>query len=122
MAATEDASLSVETDQVIDADRHRIEQLFGNLYRNAVEHGGPTVTVTVGGLDNGFFVADNGPGIPEEERERVFEPGYSTKSRGTGFGLDIVNQIAEAHDWNVVVEESSEGGARFEITGVDANS
>jgi len=115
---TEDATLLIESELVIEADRDRVEQLFANLYRNAVEHGTPTVTVSVGGSDDGFFVADDGPGIPKESREDVFEPRYSTTSGGTGLGLDIVRRISEAHGWDVSAEESRDGGARFEFTGV----
>jgi signal transduction histidine kinase len=73
----------------------------------------------VGRLDNGFFVEDDGPGIPEEMREKVFEAGYSSEEEGTGLGLSIVGTIAEAHGWTVSVTEGREGGARFELTGVD---
>ncbi|GGL67705.1 PAS domain S-box protein [Halocalculus aciditolerans] len=66
----------------------------------------------------GFFVADDGPGIPEGERDRVFEPGQTTAPDGTGFGLAIVKEIADAHGWTVRVTESESGGARFEFTGV----
>ena len=86
---------------------------------DAVEHGGRDVTVTVGDLDRGFYVADDGPGIPEEERDRVFESGYTTAKEGTGFGLSIVAEIAEAHGWEVRATESADGGARFEVTGVE---
>jgi len=79
------------------------------------------VTVTVGAIDGrGFYVADDGPGIPEEDREDVLESGYTTSQDGTGFGLAIVSEIAEAHGWSVEVTESGAGGARFEITGVTA--
>ncbi|OYR85148.1 two-component sensor histidine kinase, partial [Halorubrum distributum] len=61
----------------------------------------------------------DGPGIPAEDRDRVFESGYTTTSDGTGFGLDIVSQIADGHDWAVSVTESADGGARFEFAGVD---
>jgi PAS domain S-box-containing protein len=104
---------------VIEADRSRLKQLFENLYRNAVEHGGDDVTVSVGGMSGGFYVADTGPGIPEDEREAVFEAGYSTSEDGTGFGLRIVEQIAEAHGWELAVTEGERGGARFEFTGVE---
>jgi signal transduction histidine kinase len=77
------------------------------------------VTVTVGDLDGGFYVADDGPGIPPDERDDIFDAGYSTSVEGTGFGLNIVQRIADAHDWSVDVTESQSGGARFEITGVD---
>jgi PAS domain S-box-containing protein len=86
---------------------------------DAVEHAGEGVTVTVGALEDGFYVADDGPGVPESERERVFESGYSTAEEGTGFGLAIVAEIVQAHGWAVEVGESAAGGARFEITGAD---
>jgi PAS domain S-box-containing protein len=113
---TRQATLDVDTSQVIEADRSRLQQLFENLYRNAVEHGGDDVIVSVGAMDDGFYVADTGPGIPESDREKVFEAGYSTNEDGTGFGLRIVQQIAEAHGWEITVTESEDGGARFEIT------
>jgi signal transduction histidine kinase len=79
-----------------------------------------TSTVRVGAIDReGFYVEDDGPGISESERERVFETGYTTASAGTGFGLAIVEGIAEAHDWEVAVTSSGDGGARFEVTGVE---
>ncbi|MFB6078318.1 MAG: sensor histidine kinase, partial [Halarchaeum sp.] len=102
------------------ADPSRLGQLFENLFRNAVEHGGDDVTVTVGDLDDGFYVEDDGPGIPADEREVVFEPGYSNEADGTGLGLAIVEQTAAGHDWTLTVSESSAGGARFEITGVES--
>ncbi|QWC20260.1 ATP-binding protein [Halorubrum sp. 2020YC2] len=87
----------------------------------AVEHGGGEVTVTVGALadSDGFYVADDGRGIPEDEREQVFETGYTTTTDGTGFGLNIVAEIADAHGWSVRVVESETGGARFEVSGVE---
>ncbi|MFT4882294.1 MAG: PAS domain S-box-containing protein [Salinirussus sp.] len=116
---TELGTLNVDVSRVVEADRSRLQQLFENLYRNNVEHGGADVTVSVGAMDNGFYVADTGPGIPDSEREAVFEAGYSTNEDGTGFGLRIVEQIADAHGWGITVTESDRGGARFEVTGVE---
>jgi signal transduction histidine kinase len=76
------------------------------------------VTVTVGGLPDGFYVADDGEGVPPADRDRVFERGYTTGD-GTGLGLSIVEQIVGAHGWSVRATESEDGGARFEITGVE---
>jgi PAS domain S-box-containing protein len=118
--ATADATLVMNTEQTIRADPTRLAQLCENLIRNAIEHGGEEVSVTVGELENGFYVADDGPGIPPDDRESVFESGYSTAANGTGFGLSIVSEIADAHGWDVTVTESEAGGARFEITGVES--
>jgi PAS domain S-box-containing protein len=118
---TEQATLDVETDRVIRADRNRFRQLLENLFANAVTHGGADVTVRVGALDDGFYVEDDGPGIPESERDDVFAAGYSTADAGTGFGLRIVDEIVTAHGWRIELTEGSDGGARFEITGVEAH-
>jgi PAS domain S-box-containing protein len=116
---TADATLTVETEASIEADADRLQQLFENLYRNSVEHAGSDSEVVVTDVEpsgrNGFSVADDGPGIPADDRERVFEHGYSTDSDGTGFGLSIVQSIAEAHGWSVTATESEFGGAKFDI-------
>ncbi|WP_049936343.1 hybrid sensor histidine kinase/response regulator [Haloplanus natans] len=133
---TDGATIDLRTDRTIRADPSRLQQLLENLVRNSVEHGstgnrtksgdsvehGTTddgVTVTVGDLPDGFYVADDGPGIPEAERDRIFDAGYTTSQDGTGFGLRIVEQVAEAHAWDIEVLERDGGGARFEITGVE---
>jgi PAS domain S-box-containing protein len=115
----EDASLDIVDDGTIQADPGRLRQLVENLFRNAVEHGGDAITVTVRVEDNGFSIADNGSGIPEAERDNVLDAGYSTAQDGTGFGLSIVRQVADAHGWDVTVGESDSGGAHFAVTGVD---
>jgi PAS domain S-box-containing protein len=128
-----------------EADPDRLRELLENLFRNSVEHGRPEpyedvvaansrdrrppddaidherLTVTVGTMATengatGFYVADDGQGIPEGERDSVFERGYTTATDGTGFGLAIVEDIAEAHGWTIGVTESGQGGARFEFT------
>lgn len=117
--ATADATLSVEQMQPAMADRDRLRQLLENLMRNAIDHGGTGVTLTVGELTSGFYVADDGSGIPDAEQAQVFESGYTTSQDGTGFGLAIVKEIADAHGWEIRVTDGTDGGARFEITGVD---
>jgi two-component system OmpR family sensor kinase len=131
---TSGATLVCETDQTLYADRNRLTAVLENLIRNAVEHGatsgqtasddatgGGSVTVTVGELPEGrgFYFADDGEGVPESAREEVFESGYSTAEDGTGFGLAIVRDIVGAHGWSVQVTDSEDGGARFEVTGVE---
>jgi signal transduction histidine kinase len=130
---TTGAALVVETDSVVEADPSRLRQALENLFRNSVEHGSAggrpqtgdaaehdspevTVTVTVGDLTNGFYVADDGPGIPDGAHERVFELGETSSEDGTGFGLAIVERIVDAHGWEVVATAGEDGGARFEVT------
>ena len=121
---TADATIAVETDLVVAADRSRLRQALENLFVNAVEHAGPEVTVTVGALGDGdgFYVADDGPGIDPADREEVFEAGVTSDPEGTGFGLKIVAEVAEAHGWTVELAESEGGGTRFEFRGVDVES
>jgi len=102
---------------------------------DAVEHGstsnrpaddeaGPSVTVTVGDLPAGFYVADDGVGIPPGEREAVFEAGYTTAAQegGTGLGLAFVQELADVYDWECTVTESATGGARFEFRDVERDA
>ena len=116
---TGDAELRVDVDLRVRANTGRLKELLENLFDNAIEHGGPDVTITVGATDDGFYVADDGPGIPPEERESVFQAGYSNAADGTGLGLAIVRDVADAHGWSISVEESEQGGAAFRITGVE---
>ncbi|MFC6939346.1 PAS domain S-box protein [Salinirubellus sp. GCM10025818] len=118
---TSGATLVVDTERTVHADASRLRQLLENLIRNAVDHGGTNVTVTVGDLDDGFYVADDGPGIPPEKRDAVFEVGYSTNREGTGFGLAIAREVADAQGWEIDVTASEAGGARFDLTGVDTS-
>ena len=113
--ATGEASLDVVSEVTIDADPDRLVELFENLYRNAAEHAGDAPTVTVGPLEDreGFFVADDGPGVDDDIDP--FDTGVTTSDEGTGFGLPIVESIAEAHGWSVSVTKSANGGARFEF-------
>ena len=133
------AVLEVETDRVIRAQRNHVQHLLENLFRNAVEHGAaglgrndesgaergdPTVTIRIGDLPDaaGFYVEDDGRGIPESERGTVFEAGYSTDEAGIGLGLTFVGQLVDAYGWDCEITESETGGARFEFTGVETVS
>jgi signal transduction histidine kinase len=116
---TGEGTLTVESSGRLVADAGHLRQLFENLFRNAVEHGTGAPAVRVGLLDDtaGFYVADDGPGIPTEDRQKVFQSGYTTSDTGTGFGLRIASEITEAHGWHIAAVESERGGARFEVTG-----
>jgi PAS domain S-box-containing protein len=113
------ATLAVADGRRLVADEDRLLRALENLYRNAVEHAGPGVRVEVGAVADGFYVADDGPGIPERRRDAVFETGHTTADDGTGFGLAVVRRVVEAHGWEVAVTEADDGGARFEVRGVE---
>ncbi|UPV73227.1 PAS domain-containing sensor histidine kinase [Halorussus limi] len=101
---TGDAALSVAESAAFSADSSLLAHVFENLFRNAVEHG--ATTVTVGAFEGGFYVEDDGPGVPSADRDAVFEANYSTTADGTGLGLAIVKQVVDAHGWSVRVTES----------------
>ncbi|TKX52357.1 HAMP domain-containing sensor histidine kinase, partial [Halorubrum sp. SP9] len=67
------AALFNNAERSILADKSRLKQVFENLFRNSIEHGGSDVTVTVGELDDGFYIEDDGPGISSEEYDDIFE-------------------------------------------------
>jgi len=114
---TGDATLSVGDLPTVEGDADRLRRLFENLFRNAAFHGGDDVSVRASVFENGFYVADDGPGVPDEMKSEVLEMGVSTaKDRGgTGFGLAIVSEIATGHGWSVEVRDAASGGARVEI-------
>lgn len=116
---TDDATLSLALrDTHIEADADKLLNVFENFFRNSIEHGGDTVTVGTLNDADGFYVEDDGPGIPADKRDEVFEHGFTDSESGTGFGLSIVQTIVEAHGWTVRVTQSEDDGARFEIAGV----
>lgn len=116
---TGNASIDVGDVPEIEADPDRLAALFENLFRNAIQHGGREVTVTVGATPEGLFVEDDGAGFVVSDPDALFDRGYTTTDRGTGFGLSIVRSIVRAHGWEISAGESAAGGARFGITGLE---
>ncbi|THE63271.1 PAS domain S-box protein [Salinadaptatus halalkaliphilus] len=134
-------TLTADSSMRVLASRGRLRQLLENLLQNVVSHGSPaetaesarassdstsvaaingtTLTIRVGALPGGFYLEDDGVGIPESDRPQVFEQGFTSKPAGTGLGLAIVARIVDAHGWAITVTESEAGGARFEVTGVE---
>ena len=119
-AGTEGGRLVVGTEARVRGDRGRLRQAFENLFRNAAEHAVPDggagdrsadprtdggedagLTVVVTATEEGFLVADDGPGIDPTHREAVFDPGFTTREDGTGYGLDIVREVVESHGWTI---------------------
>ncbi|MBZ0119440.1 MAG: HAMP domain-containing protein, partial [Sandaracinaceae bacterium] len=110
---------------VIRADREQLTQVLVNLVQNAADaararhgsHGG-RVLVQLSPCEEGVRIAvvDNGVGVPLDERERIFEPYYTTKATGTGLGLAIVHRILSDHGGSIDVEDGLDGGAAFVVT------
>jgi len=112
----------------IIADGEMLSELLENLFRNCAEHGFPddrsgagTKVVRVGrlGARAGFYVEDNGQGIDPKQGASVFDPGTTTAADGSGHGLCICRGVASAHGWAIDATDAADGGARFEITGVE---
>lgn len=115
-----EATLETVDNVMIEADPHTLERLLQNLLSNSVEHGSEEISIRVEKTEDVFYVEDNGPGIPEDHREEVFTPGFTTKSGGTGMGMASVRQIVDAHGWHIRITNSETlGGVRFEITEVE---
>ncbi|AGN02881.1 PAS/PAC sensor signal transduction histidine kinase [Salinarchaeum sp. Harcht-Bsk1] len=108
-------TLTVGDLRTVEGDPERIRTLFENLFRNAVEHGGDDVAIAVQDTADGFAVTDDGPGIPGDDPSEIFEHGFTTRADGTGFGLSIVREIADAHGWTIDATNGAAGGARFDV-------
>lgn len=107
--------LAILTHCSIRGDSGAIERVITNLIQNAVQHGGRHVIIRI--IENGFEVDDDGPGIPKEERTRVFEPFHRLKPRntGSGLGLNLVQEIVRKHQGDVSIHTSLRGGAIFRV-------
>ena len=106
----------------IEGDDVMMRQAFSNLVRNAIEacgdsSGGPKILIDgrVEGSNLRVSVDDNGPGIPASARERVFRPFFTTKGRGTGLGLALVQKIVVTHNGRVHAAASATGGASIQV-------
>jgi signal transduction histidine kinase len=106
----------------IPGDRKLLRRLVRNLLENAAKHGRPPIEIAAAGYADKarLTVSDHGPGIPEAERERVFEPfhrpaGYGESSGGWGLGLSLARQIAKLHGGAVFCEPGIDGGNRFVV-------
>jgi PAS domain S-box-containing protein len=117
---TEQSTLRIEGTTMFAADRQGVMLLLENLFKNAIDHAGPEVSIRIRLIDGGFAVEDDGPGVPESERTRIFEMGYSSDPDGTGLGLAICKQRAIANGWSLEATEGSGGGARFVVSGITA--
>ncbi|WP_128904011.1 PAS domain-containing sensor histidine kinase [Halorubrum amylolyticum] len=112
------ATLVVEGAGPVAADRDLLRRAIGNLLGNAFDHAGDAPAIRVGVDDRGIYVADDGPGIPPDERADVTEFGVSNDG-GTGIGLAIVERVAAAHGWTLEVGESPDGGFEVRLVGAE---
>jgi two-component system, NtrC family, sensor histidine kinase HydH len=107
------------THPVVDMDAEQMNQVFLNLIMNALQilHAGGQVRAST--ADRGdaleIEIADDGPGVPPEERDRIFEAFFFRREGGVGLGLAIVQQIVQAHRGSIIAAESELGGAVFRI-------
>lgn len=116
---TGDATLTVETDDLLICNEDLTLQLFENAFRNSVEHAGQDCHIELTTVresdDNGpstdrILLSDDGPGIPEDQREVVFDHGMTTTEEGTGLGLAIIEKIVRSHGWSIRATSGPEGG------------
>jgi signal transduction histidine kinase len=110
----------VPADIVVATDRGRLARVFQNLVENALQHAPAGSTVMVRAESAGpervvCVVEDAGPGFPEADLPRVFEPFFTRRRGGTGLGLSIVARIAEEHGGGVTADNRREGGARVRV-------
>jgi two-component system sensor histidine kinase KdpD len=120
-AAAKQLRVNAHTDETItvNAPREVVAQAVLNLMLNAIAHAPPATDVDVSAVErNGgaeIIVRDRGPGIPAGDRDRIFEPFYTTRSEGTGLGLSVVRHLAREHGWRVTVNDAAGGGAEFRL-------
>ncbi|SFR30433.1 MULTISPECIES: sensor histidine kinase [Halorubrum] len=115
-----DADLVVDDPGPVAGDPTLLRRAVGNLIGNAFEHGDDDVTVRVGIDDRGVYVADDGPGLPADERDRAALTDFGVSpGGGTGIGLAIVERVAAAHGWTLDVDESASGGFRATLVGAE---
>ncbi|MBI4302957.1 MAG: MEDS domain-containing protein [Chloroflexi bacterium] len=109
-----------EREVVIEGDEQQLRMAFSNIIKNAVqameEEGTITVAIVCNHENAQVCFADTGPGIPEENMGRIFEPLFTTKAGGTGFGLAIARMVAERHGGTISAMSGSEKGAIFSIS------
>ncbi|MEO1616340.1 MAG: ATP-binding protein [Planctomycetota bacterium] len=109
----------VDSELIAEVDVLRMEQVFRNLFENAISASEDPVKILIGGETDGnqasVSLEDNGPGLTTEQQRKLFEPFYTTKQTGTGLGLAICQRIVEAHHGKIEAQSLDEGGARFQI-------
>ncbi|MDQ7082545.1 MAG: ATP-binding protein [Aquificota bacterium] len=99
--------IRVEGDRRVKADRSLLRELFYNLINNSIEWGAKRIDIRIG--DDRLEYSDDGKGIPDGERDKVFMPYYSSNPKGMGLGMAVVKKIVEDHGWSIKALPSEEG-------------
>lgn len=122
-ARAERARVRIATDAhgiVVPVSREALAQALLNVLLNAIAHSPQNSVVTLnanqsdGSID--ISVRDHGAGVPPQDRERIFEPFYTTSAKGTGLGLSVVRHLASEHEWRVSTADAPGGGTKFTIS------
>ncbi len=120
-AKAKQIGVDVDPGLVASLDRAQLRQVLWNLMRNAAQFVDEGQTIEVRAFADGeekviVEVVDQGPGIPEGDREKVFDPFFSTRERGLGLGLALCKRIVESHNGTIATEPNPKGGTIFRIT------
>jgi nitrogen fixation/metabolism regulation signal transduction histidine kinase len=103
----------------LDLDSEQMRRVMINLVENGLDAAGESGVIRIRASSQGEFVklvvSDNGIGVPQVDRERIFQPYVSSKNSGMGLGLAVVRSIIENHRGTITVTDSPDGGAQFEI-------
>lgn len=120
IASGYEVAFEAETDEVAAwGDQSALERALANLVQNAIQHGGRQGTITIAvGHERTIEVADEGPGVPVDQRDRIFEPfcRLAPRERGAGLGLHLVQEIVRRHSGHITALDPAASGARFRIT------
>ena len=122
-AARAELTLQVEPPELeVEADRGLLEQAVINLVKNALDAGragtAPKVALACAGAEDQVVITvrDNGEGVPPDRLETIFVPFYTSRGGGSGIGLSLARQIAQAHGGQLTVRNNEDGGATFEMS------
>ncbi len=107
----------------IEGDNSQLRRLFINLIRNSIQAGADRVDISIDGKDNKviIIVEDNGKGIPEDIKDKIFDSNFTTKEKGMGLGLKLAKRFLEGIGGSILLIDSSDTGTKFEITMLTIN-
>ena len=103
---------------VIETDVNQFRRMIINLIRNSIQAEATEVIIQVKSVDNNFVLlfSDNGRGISGKNKDKIFEPSFTTKKKGMGIGLKLIKRFLEGINGNIILLETSENGTTFKIT------